>query len=369
MNEQHVAELIEKYNEGTLTRSEKVAMDLWYLKYAAASKAELSAEKEQQMVETLKSILPLHYQKPPIKIWPKIISVAAVLAIVMSCIFWLAKKDPNEVTNDVAPGKTGAILTLANGRKIHIGNYKAGNLSIESGVKISKTATGQIIYEMLDAEQSTGKINSLETSRGEEAQIKLPDGTTVYLNASSSLRYPSSFANSTQRIVEFVGEGFFKVAPDKSHPFIVKTAGQKLEVLGTQFNINSYPYYKNIKTTLIEGSIIIENDSKVSKIMKPGQQAIVSKTDMILKTVETDYVMAWKNGYFMFNHETLEEIMSKLSQWYKINVVYDDPELKNKVFFGSISRFENISKVLKVMERTHVAKFEIKDNNIIIKKP
>lgn len=371
MNEQQIAELIRKYNEGTLTQDEKTALDIWYLKFASESTNELSVEKENQMVAMLRSSLPLQYQKPSVKLWPRIVAVAALLAIVVSATFWALKDSAThpQYANDVKPGKTGATLTLANGKKIRIADMKVGQVAVESGVRISKTVDGVITYEVVaDQSSSAGQMNSLETSVGEQAQVKLPDGTLVYLNAASYLKYPSSFAKAPKRNVEFFGEGFFEVNKDSAHPFIVKTADQEVEVLGTQFNINSYAYHPDIKTTLIEGSINISNGEKISKILKPGQQASLSSAGISVEEVETEYVIAWRKGYFMFNNETLEEIMSKLSIWYKIKPIYNDSELKKKVFFGSMSRFENISKVLSVIERTGTARFEIRGNQVIISK-
>lgn len=371
MNEQQVAELIRKYNEGTLTPNEKTALDIWYLKFASVSTAELSEDKENQMVAMLRSSLPLQHQKPSVKLWPRILAVAALLAIVVSVTFWALKDRASypKYANDIKPGKTGATLTLSNGKKIRIADMKVGQVAVESSVKISKTADGIITYEVIANQNNlAGQMNTLETSVGEQAQVKLPDGTLVYLNSASYLKYPSSFANIPKRNVEFSGEGFFEVFKDKAHPFSVKTAGQVVEVLGTQFNINNYPYHSDIRTTLIEGSVNLSNEEKLFKILKPGQQASATRKGISVEEVETEYVIAWRKGYFMFNNETLEEIMSKLATWYNIKPIYNDPELKKKVFFGSMSRFENISKVLSVIERTGTARFEIKGNQIIISK-
>ena len=375
LNEQQVNDLISKYNDGTLLQHERNALDLWYLKYASESESALPAESEEKMSAKLRASLPLQYKKPALKLWPRIVAVAAVLLLLASAAFWFMK-DPLDnkpvqykYSSDVAPGGTGATLTLASGKKIRISAEQVGKLAVESGVKISKTAEGQIFYEITGSQNDTeGQTNVLETSAGEQVQVRLPDGTVIHLNASSYLKYPASFNKSAQRRVEFTGEGFFEVAKDKSHPFIVKTAGQEVEVLGTQFNINSYADEPAIKTTLIEGSVKISNEAKLSKILVPGQQASVSGQEIILENVETEYAIAWTKGYFMFNNETLETIMSKLSRWYKVEAVYRDPELKDRRFFGSIGKFENISKILSVMQRTNVASFDIQDNKIIINK-
>ncbi len=374
MDERQVADLIKKYNEGTLGSDERLAVDMWYLKYASESKAELTKEDESLLSARLKSALPLKHQPVVAKLWPRLAIAVAVATVILSAGIWFFMSGPLSRTainyaNDVLPGKTGATLTLANGKKIYISDADTGRIANESGVLISKSADGQIVYEITAAtDQAQTGMNTLETSNGQQAQVKLPDGSVVHLNAASVLRYPFSFAKLDKRKVEFSGEGFFEVEKDASHPFLVKSQGQEIEVLGTHFNISAYPSDLSIKTTLIEGSVKISNEKMESRILKPGQQATVGAGTLAVATVETEYAIAWNKGYFMFDNESLEDIMQKLARWYNIVPEYNDPALKSRVFFGSISKFENISKVLSIMERTNVARFDIRDKKVIISK-
>ncbi|TKC65426.1 DUF4974 domain-containing protein [Pedobacter hiemivivus] len=297
--------------------------------------------------------------------WGRIAVAASILLLASFGYYFYNVKhsgdNQNQIAfqNDIAPGKNGATLTLANGKKILINDAHAGNIAIQSGVKISKTADGQIIYEITDNDLREISYNTLTTTRGEQTQLRLPDGTLVFLNAESSLKYPTSFGKSNKRQVSLTGEGYFEVAKDKSHPFIVKTKDQSVEVLGTHFNIDSYTQGLGFKTTLLEGAVKIIPRIGKPKILKPNQQAITSSIGIEIKEIDAEYEVAWKDGFFMFNNESLENIMDKLSRWYNVKVVYEDQSLKTRSFIGTINKFENISKVLNMLEKTNVATFSI----------
>lgn len=271
--------------------------------------------------------------------------------------------------NDIPPGKQGATLTLANGTQIKMSDVGNGELARQAGVTIIKLASGQLIYEMKQGTVVADRnvINTLTTGNGETYTIRLPDGTLVFLNAGSSLSYPASFGNSDRRKVSLVGEGYFEVAKDKQHPFIVHTNYQEVEVLGTHFNINSYAEEGETKTTLLEGLVKVSG-SAGTRVLQPGQQAELSVKGISVKNVEVEDAVAWKNGYFMFNSERLESIMNRIARWYNVKLIYEDPELKKETFFGRVSRSEHIEKVLTALEGTDVLRFEIEGNLIKIKR-
>lgn len=374
MDKQQVGDLLKKYNEGTLNPAEKTALDTWYLKYATESNHELSEEQQKELSNRLRSALPLQYPVKSSKLWP-FMAAAAIAVLLLAVGLWFNQSGHffsknaalTVYTNDVLPGKTGATLTLANGTQIDITKLDAGKLASEAGVSISKTADGQIIYEILgQTDLPDNRMNTLQTAIGQQAQIQLPDGSRVYLNAGSSLKYPFSFAGMKKRSVELSGEGFFEVKKEPAHPFTVRTGIQEVEVLGTTFNINTHLKDQDIKTTLIEGSVRIADDAGHTDLLKPGQEATVTSRGIRIADVETEYAIAWKKGYFLFNNESLDVIMQKLALWYNIEPVYEDPSLKDRVFFGSLSKSENISTILHAMERTDVARFEISGKKIII---
>jgi transmembrane sensor len=304
----------------------------------------------------------------------KWMAIAASMLLIASFSFYfytskLDRSGQHEIVyaNDVAPGKNGATLTLANGQQILINDALAGNIATQSGVKISKTADGQLVYEITDNGDGKLAYNTLSTTRGQQTQVKLPDGTIVFLNAESALKYPTSFAQTKNRLVSLIGEAYFEVAKDKLHPFVVEADQQTVEVLGTTFNINSYTDETAVKTTLLEGSVKILNlNSKSASLLKPGEQSIINAEKTEIKPVETDDVVAWKKGYFMFNNETLENIMKKVSRWYDVEVIYRDNSFKKKTFFGSVSRFDNVSELLKLLQKTEGATFEIMGRQIIV---
>jgi transmembrane sensor len=291
--------------------------------------------------------------------WSRIAVAAAILIVAFGAArYFFTKKDINPETyfaNDIAPGKNGATLTLANGRKILINDALAGNIVTESGVKITKNKDGQLIYEIIESNDGPLGYNTLSTTRGEQTQVRLQDGTVVFLNAESSLKYPTSFTKTIKREVTLTGEAYFEVAKDKQHPFVVNADQQSVEVLGTTFNINSYPDEPEIKTTLLEGSVKISNlTSHLSSLLKPGEQATIGGLNLDIKNIEVDDVVAWKNGY----------IMKKVSRWYNVEVFFKEDALKRKTFFGSVSRFDNVSELLKLLQNTGAVKFEINGRQI-----
>ncbi|RDC55918.1 FecR family protein [Pedobacter chinensis] len=305
-----------------------------------------------------------------VKLWPKIAIAASILAMISVGTYYFLSQDAfkkqQSITyqNDIAPGKPGATLTLADGRKILIKDALTGNIAEESGVKIYKNKSGQIIYEIVNQNLASTGVNTLSTMRGEQMQVILPDGTLVFLNAESSLQYPTSFIKQPERKVFLTGEGYFEVAKDKFHPFIVKTEQQDVEVLGTHFNINSYTNESNVKTTLLEGSVKVSSDQQ-TKILSPGNQAINTNGNINLGKVDTELAVAWTNNNFVFDVLNIKEIMRMLERWYNVEVIYTDG-IPEGTFWGSVSRFDNISQVLISLEATGNVHFEIKGRKIYV---
>lgn len=238
------------------------------------------------------------------------------------------------------------MLTLANGKK----------LTLEQQVytvPLGKTNG-----------QDHAGYNLIETPRAGQYQINLPDGTKVWLNAASSLRYPSRFSGS-KRIVALTGEGYFEVAKNKQHPFVVKTDRQEVQVLGTHFNINSYTDESSTNTTLVEGSVRVTTLDGKNRLLKPGEQSQLKGDEIEVSDVDTENVLSWKNGDFVFKGDDFKSIMRKISRWYDVEVIYqgDFDDLK---FGGYISRTKNISSVLSIMESTGKVHFNIKDKRITV---
>src|SRR5215217_528273 len=305
------------------------------------------------------------------RLWYSIAAVASIAVIIMGVWFFNSRYSSNVTQdtelayhNDVAPGKNGATLTLANGQRIAINDALTGNIASQSGVKISKTADGELIYDITAAEKGATAYNTLATTRGEQIRLRLPDGSLVFLNAASSLKYPTSFANMNERSVELNGEGYFEVAKDKAHPFIVQTDRQKVEVLGTHFNINSYADEAGTRTTLVEGSVRVSVNGH-KEVLKPSQQSLLYDGAIKVQPANVEEVVAWKNGDFVFNGEPLQDIMRKLSRWYNIDVVYKG-DVANELYTAKISRNKNISEVIQLLEQAESVHFKIEGRRVIV---
>jgi ferric-dicitrate binding protein FerR (iron transport regulator) len=299
-------------------------------------------------------------------------AAAAVVFIVFSFTAYLSlqKKKEHVFASDVAPGKNKAILTLADGKKISLSDAMNGDVAKEAGFSITKTADGQLVYNVAGSENvNDARLNIISTPNGGEWKIQLPDGSTVWLNAASSIQYSLNIGTAKQRLVKLDGEAYFEVAKNATHPFIVETDKQSVEVLGTHFNINSYKDERVTKTTLLEGSVrVSHNITNESEVLKPGEQSLVSVSGMDVKEVNVDEAIAWKNGYFMFNNERQESILRKVARWYDVEIEYADADAKNVMYYGTVSRFEKISKVLSKFEQTGEVRFDIKGNKVIVYK-
>ncbi|MNK14774.1 fec operon regulator FecR [compost metagenome] len=307
-----------------------------------------------------------------LKLWLQISGVAAVLALAYTGVYFfnnqskkVAAVSPIAV-HDVKPGDFGATLTLANGRKISLASASNGEIGRESGIIISKSGNGRLVYQIDEKVADPNASNTLSTARGETYQVRLPDGSLVYLNAASSLTYTTSLIENGKRIVKLIGEGYFEVSKDKQHPFIVKTNKQEVAVLGTHFNISSYADDEVEKTTLLEGSVKLSASGN-SKILRPGQQARLFAGKIQVNETDTDLAVAWKNNEFVVESEHIETIMKMISRWYNVEVVYIGEKTTQR-FSGKVSRFDKLSKVLEIVESTGEARFNVKGRTVYVSK-
>jgi transmembrane sensor len=260
-------------------------------------------------------------------------------------------------TADVQPGSSKALLTLADGTTIVLDNAANGKIAEQGPVQVVKLANGQLQYRTAnkDISKSTEKINTMSTPRGGQYQLTLPDGSQVWLNAESSITYPVFFAGS-ERKVKITGEVYFEVAKDKTKPFRVLAGNQHVEVLGTHFNVNAYGDDGNIKTSLLEGSVKIEG-----RLLKPGQA--YSNGEVVATDVNQD--VAWKNGVFNFNDQTLAQVMRQLSRWYNIDVAYP-VGVPRKEYGGEMGRNLSLAQVLKGLENSGIH-FQLEGRRLFVK--
>ena len=369
MKEQEVKQLIEKYLAGQCSAQEQAKLETWYINYQEPGLAQLSTA---QLKEIHRSYPPgLKEHRGLITLWPRIAIAASILLFITAGIWFIINKNSTPppiayqtINKDIVPGSERAILTLANGQKISLSEAKPGKIAAQGGMVIKKTAAGLIVYTTVvqnaDGAHRPGMFNTISTPRGGLFGVVLPDGSKVWLNAASSLRYPAEFTG-TERRVELHGEAYFEVVKNASMPFKVESDKQLVEDLGTHFDICAYNDDHFYKTTLLEGSVKLNN--KV--ILTPGQQAININNSIGVKVVNTENAIAWKNGKFSFVNENIEDLMRKIARWYNVDVVFDG-DMSNKVFSGSVSRFDQISKILTLLESTNTIHFKIDERRITV---
>ncbi len=257
--------------------------------------------------------------------------------------------------NDIAPGSNKAVLTLANGRQIILNNARNGSLAAQGNTDFIKKGEGRLVYNAkANTDKATAELayNTISTPRGGQYQVVLPDGSHVWLNAASSIRFPAAFTGK-DREVAITGEAYFEVAHNKVKPFRVSVNGQTVEVLGTHFNINAYTDEPSMKTTLLEGRVRITKDNRVA-MLKPGEQATIAGAgNFKIETVNTEEAVAWKDGLFQFKDATLLIVMRQLSRWYDVRVEYEG-NMPKTVFSGKLHRNVNASQVLEILKYFNV---------------
>jgi len=312
------------------------------------------------------------------KPWPAY-AAAIVLLIALGVTLTRYRNTPGEQKmavksqKDLLPGSNKAILTLADGSRVILDDAKRGKIASQQNVVITKDQSGELVYQAAKTSQTEdlppvekNVMNTLATPRGGQYQIVLPDGTRVWLNSASSLKYPTTFAGNDRR-VELNGEAYFEVSKDPSKPFYVKTATQTVTVLGTHFNINSYADEIAAKTTLLEGSVrITGNTNGATAKLKPGEQAVNTINAIDVKeNADIDEAVAWKNGKFLFRNTDLHTIMRQLSRWYDVDVEYQG-NVAQKHYRGRISRNVPVSEIFEILKTSGI-NFTIDGRKIIVR--
>lgn len=303
---------------------------------------------------------------------------AAILVTIGLIVFWMLVRketkpaivqETKSTNNDVAPGGFKARLTLSDGRTLILDSAGIGKLA-EQGSMAVMNKDGQLAYQHTNGKSTTIIYNTLSTGKGEIYSLSLSDGSRVWLNSASSIRYPVSFSGK-DRPVEITGEAYFEITHDATKPFRVIAGGMETEVLGTRFNINSYSDEATLRTTLLEGSIkVTPTGSAQGKVLKVGQQAQLAtgaKAITVTSDVDMEEVLAWKDGKFVFNDVAIEEVMRQLERWYDVEIIYGE-NMKNRTFHinGQISRYSNASKTLEMLEATGWLHFKIEGKKITV---
>ena len=310
-------------------------------------------------------------------------AAAVVLIVVLGAAFYywrqplsdqqLAEKAPDApLPIQVVPGGNKALLTLADGSTIILDSASNGLLGTQGNIKIQKLENGLLAYEVNGktiTENDAAFYNTISTPRGGQYKVTLSDGTTVWLNAASSIRFPVVFTGA-QRLVEVTGETYFEVAKNASKPFKVKTVNQEVEVLGTHFNINAYDDEASIKTTLLEGKVKVtvpgNTATQSARFLKPGQQSGISKSGQIniINNADTEEAVAWVKGRFQFENTDLRTMLRQFARWYDVEVEYRGPV--DLYFTGQLTRNEQVTKVFKQLELTGEVHFRMEGRKVIV---
>ena len=393
--------LLQRYKTGSLTQTEwdelrealttgdfdeRMSLDFAALLHEAKTHPAWSKQMESELWDKVQSkiqgetaapeipVIPIQRRRTG-RIWWAAASVIILLGIstyvylkpvTAKQSFPVAKvQDPN-FKNDVLPGVNKAVLTLAGGKTIVLDSAATGLLAQQGSSQI-QNQNGELKYTSAASSDTANNLNSeiiyntLTTNRGQQFPLTLSDGTKVWLNASSSIRYPVAF-NSGERTVEITGEAYFEVIHDSKHPFHVKVNGMDVEDLGTHFNINAYPNEKNIATTLLEGSVSINN----KQVLKPGQQAQYENAGniRIVNDADAEGAIAWKNGQFHFAKVDITSIMRQIERWYDLQIIYEGEKTTDK-FTGDIPRTATLTELLSILQMARVH-FKLEGNKLTV---
>lgn len=394
-NAERIAGLIIRSIREEITTAEQVELDAWIAESETNRKTAesfLDPEKrdrgirdhwvEEKIWARLDKAIPEETGHTPVvrRRWLKMAAAAAAAVILITGTYFflnnrhsvLEGKQDIAQARDVAPGTNKAVLTLANGSKIILDSAHNGILAKQSGSTVTKTDSGQLSYT-IDRNRTSEKSNTIEenilsTPRGGQYQLVLPDGTKVWLNAASSITYPTAFIGKERRVT-ITGEVYFEVIHNDRQPFHVITNSTEIQDIGTQFNINAYADESGIKTTLLKGSVrLIENKNRI--VLKPGQQGITGMqgNNQIQVTSDIDIakIMAWKNGWFEFDQTDLPVIMRQISRWYNVDVTFEGNGRGQK-FFGRISKDVPLSNILQSLEaNSKGVKFKLEGTKLIV---
>lgn len=389
---ENILALIQKYQDGSATEEEQAILNEWYHSFDdnIAEVDNINREDADEISEYIKNRLQntihsnqLHEVKPLYK-WqlPAAAAILLILALVLFISYYKKLSNSNidantastivHKVNDIAPGGNKALLTLADGTTIVLDSASNGTIGKQGNITIQKLSNGLLAYTIngkVVTENDAMFYNTISTPRGGKYQLILEDGTKVWLNAASSIRFPVKFGGG-QRKVDITGEAYFEVAKNKDLPFRVNAASSQVEVLGTHFNINAYDDESFVKTTLLEGavkvSVHLSDQHPEDAFLKPGQQSSIDNYGKIkiISNADTAEAVAWKNGRFQFTSADLKTILRQIARWYNVNVIYKGNA--DIHFTGQLSRTENVSKIFDQLALTGEVHFKIDGNNIIV---
>lgn len=370
--------IIDKNLEGQADVHEKEELERWlaespahrdlYKRIEGGAEYDLTEEQYRAWADEFDGVLETlkvgRRRKKRLRLARVSVAAAAMLAAAVLIPNFLSLP-VGEETHTVVPGSPKAQLQLASGEWIGLEADESKSIETGENVEIS-AADNTLVYN--STETTAMQYNILSTQRGGEWTVVLADGTKVYLNSASMLRYPVAFNSATRRVV-LQGEAYFEVAPDADKPFIIETEGVEIKVLGTSFNVNAYPHHDRITTTLVEGRVEISRDDD-TYLLAPGQQLVYDKTDGTgqVREVDTELYSSWKDGFYKFRQTRMEDIMNALALWYDVDVVYADPLAREIKFTssGPILRYDDIASLLSKFELTDNVRFDLDGKTLTV---
>jgi ferric-dicitrate binding protein FerR (iron transport regulator) len=373
-------QLLQKYLDQKCTPEEASLVERWYAELESTGEIDMKGERLDKIGKAIEARLIKKIQQDvvvdvkvrpayPRRVWW---AAASFLILLAAGTYFILRQNVVEqkpavvaISDSIlAPNTVKATITLANGQQVLIDSLSKGNIANDHGVKLVKLASGEITY-VVDGTSATGELayNTLSNPRGSRvATIVLADGTKVWLNAASSLTYPVAFIGNN-REVTITGEAYFEVARYAAKPFVVKARNAEVNVLGTHFNINAFDEEAESKVTLLEGSVKVFGAGS-NGLLKPGQQARVGNQLQVTDNVDTEQVMAWKNGIFHFENATLRQLLLEIGRWYDVEVHYTGA-VPQRQFGGEISRNSSLDQVLQILRESDI-KFQVSGNKMIV---
>jgi len=376
-----IAKLIVRYLYGQLNDEQEQELNLWLKEPLHQKLFDKIVSKENILnmsfdydsYDSGRAWMKIEKKLSKKQLLQKYLAYAAILILPLAIGLFILTHNPQyddmiAETTTIVPGSSHAILYFANGDVIDLKVDTSKLIHTQDHLLVKKDNEKlSINSDNFHADQLI-RMNKIVTPIGGEYQVELPDGTQVWLNADSYLEFPSKFTNNERKVVAG-GEVYFSVAKDKTKPFIIESQGMNLKVLGTEFNLRSYPDDDQLITTLVEGSLEVGNALGETRLLSPGKQIVVLKADNSMNeyTANIEAVTAWRNGKFIFQNRCLEDIMYDLARWYDVKIFFANTSVKEARFSIDVLRYNEIESILSLIEGTGDASFEIKDNIITVK--
>jgi transmembrane sensor len=393
MTTKSISELLTRYYNHECTPEEEARVNEWFAEHGSAKTSfeEMDAEAQQVWVNALFTDITaanaLKAETPKVlkkRLWPRIAAAAAVLIGIGIGLYVVGHESEQDrvisYANTIHPAKNAATLKLADGKVISLNETKTGividiaALTYDDGTAVVLNAAAEKQLQPMNPEDD-GKAGNLtvSTPTGRQYQLILPDGSKVWLNASSALTFPTIFSAKGNRMITLSGEAYFEVAKDKSRPFIVKTNTQEVKVLGTHFNINSN--HSTVRTTLLEGSVAVSPLGYINGqegmalpasgvLLKPGEQAVQKSGKIEVISVDTEQAVSWKDGWFYFKSASLSEVLNEAAKWYDLKITYKNDVPADR-FTGKVPRTASLGMFIKVLQLSDV-KFTLEGHHMII---